>query len=181
VYNRLKNLSTHPIIHSSYFYSASSSLLLLRGAPDTTRILCRSFTPKRRVKNLPQVPTWRIERDSIPRFFGRKATNLSMSYHAPTNVSHPLFFPTWLLSGIFPIYPYHIRQNIKYIWKWILLDNFDKSLYYRKSRYSPSQIIHIMKSEEFNYIGLLAIFRIDPNVLFIMVSYQTFLIYPYFG
>jgi len=43
-------------IHSGYFYSASSSPLLLRGAPDTARILCRSFTPKRhrqlRVKDL---------------------------------------------------------------------------------------------------------------------------------
>src|SRR6218665_1270195 len=45
-------------IHSGYFYSASSSPLPLRGAPDTARILCRSFTPK--------VPTWRLERDSNP-------------------------------------------------------------------------------------------------------------------
>jgi len=29
----------HLFIHSFYFYSASSSLLLLRGAPDTARIL----------------------------------------------------------------------------------------------------------------------------------------------
>jgi len=51
------------LIHSGYFYSASPSPLLLRSAPDTTRILCRSFTPKRhrqlRVKDLPKVPTWR--------------------------------------------------------------------------------------------------------------------------
>src|SRR6218665_330070 len=44
-------------IHSGHFYSASSSPLLLRRAPDTARILCRSFTPKRhrqlRVKDLP--------------------------------------------------------------------------------------------------------------------------------
>src|SRR6218665_1200290 len=32
--------------HLSYFYSTSSNPLLLRGAPDTARILCRSFTPK---------------------------------------------------------------------------------------------------------------------------------------
>jgi len=31
-------------------YSASSSPLLLRGAPDTARILCRSFKPKRHVQ-----------------------------------------------------------------------------------------------------------------------------------
>jgi len=34
-------------IYSDYFYSASSSPLLLRGAPDTAQILCRSFMPKR--------------------------------------------------------------------------------------------------------------------------------------
>src|SRR6218665_2884036 len=46
--------------HSGYFYSASSSPLLLRDAPDTARILCRNFMPKRhrqlRVKDLPKVP-----------------------------------------------------------------------------------------------------------------------------
>src|SRR6218665_3398818 len=46
---------------------------------------CRSFTPKRhrqlRMKNLPKVPTWRLKRDSNPRPFGRKATNLPMSHH----------------------------------------------------------------------------------------------------
>src|SRR6218665_3800040 len=34
-------------IHSDHFYSASSSPLLPRGAPDTARILCREFVPKR--------------------------------------------------------------------------------------------------------------------------------------
>src|SRR6218665_2352577 len=56
---------SHSFIHSGYFYSASPSPLLLRGAPDTARILCRSFTPKRhrqlRVKDLPKVPTWTLE------------------------------------------------------------------------------------------------------------------------
>src|SRR6218665_2507137 len=32
--------------HSDHFYSASSCILLLRGAPDSARILCRSFKPK---------------------------------------------------------------------------------------------------------------------------------------
>src|SRR6218665_1421126 len=63
----MKNQSSLPcpdlcsFIHSGCFYSASSSPLLLRGASDTARILCRSFTPKRhrqlRVKDLPKVPT----------------------------------------------------------------------------------------------------------------------------
>ena len=42
--------------------NASSNPLLLRGAPDPARILCRNFTPKRHrqlwVKDLPKVPTW---------------------------------------------------------------------------------------------------------------------------
>src|SRR6218665_345937 len=49
---------TRSLIHSFNFYSASSSPLLLRGALDAARILCRSLTPKRhrelRVKNLPK-------------------------------------------------------------------------------------------------------------------------------
>ena len=73
--------------HSGYFYSASSSPLLLKGANDTARILRRSFTPKRHrqlwVKDLPKVPTWRLERDSNPRPFGRKASILPMSHHVP--------------------------------------------------------------------------------------------------
>ena len=40
------HLEMIPFIHSGYFYSASSSPLLLRGAPGTARILCRSFMPK---------------------------------------------------------------------------------------------------------------------------------------
>src|SRR6218665_221103 len=51
----------HSFIHSGLFYSVSSSPLLLTGAPDTARILCRSFTPKRhrqlRATDLPKVPT----------------------------------------------------------------------------------------------------------------------------
>jgi len=79
--------STHSFIHSGYFYSASLSPLLVRGAPNTVRILCRSFTPKRQrqlqVKDLPNGPTWLPERGKNPRPFGRKATNLPMSHHAP--------------------------------------------------------------------------------------------------
>src|SRR6218665_2373897 len=77
----------HPFIHSDHFYSDSSSPLLFSGATDTARMLYRSFTSKRhrqlRVKDLPKVPTWRLERNSNPRPFGRKATNLPMSHHAP--------------------------------------------------------------------------------------------------
>jgi|SRR6218665_1277819 len=53
-----KHSQCHSFIHSGYFYSASSSPLLLRGAPDTAWILLGSFTPKHhrqlRVKDCPR-------------------------------------------------------------------------------------------------------------------------------
>jgi len=61
----------HFFIHSGNFYRASSSPLLLRGAPDTAQILCRSFK-----KDLPKVPMWWLERDSNLRPFGRKANGM---------------------------------------------------------------------------------------------------------
>src|SRR6218665_4219413 len=81
----LKIRHHHSFIHSNYFYSACSSPLPLRSAPDTARVLCRSFTPRRhrhlRVKDLPKVPTWRLERDSNPRPSGLKAATLPMHHH----------------------------------------------------------------------------------------------------
>ena len=47
--NCLNCLNRDMSIHSDHFYSASSRPLLLRSAPDTARILCRSFTPKRHI------------------------------------------------------------------------------------------------------------------------------------
>ena len=78
---------TCSIFHSGHFYSASSSGLLFRGAPDTVQIPYRSFTPKRQrqllVKDFPKVPKWRLERASNPRPFGRKAANLPICHHTP--------------------------------------------------------------------------------------------------
>src|SRR6218665_2915414 len=77
--------------HSGHFYSASSGQLLLRSAPDTAQILCRSFTPKRhrqlRVKDLPKVPTWRLERNSNPRPSDRKALTLPKRHYVPSTHS----------------------------------------------------------------------------------------------
>ena len=83
-------------IHSfNYFYSASSSPLLLRSASATARILCRNFTPKSNrwlwVKDLPKVPTWRLERESNPWPFGRKALTLPKRHHAPQTTPHIVF------------------------------------------------------------------------------------------
>ena len=91
---KINNTSNNSFTHSfRQFYRDHSSVtrpsssLILRGAPDTARILCRSFTPKRHrqlwVNDLLKVPTWRREQDSNPRPFGRKASNLPMSHHAP--------------------------------------------------------------------------------------------------
>src|SRR6218665_476740 len=77
-------------IHSFIQAISIAPPLLLRGAPDTARILYGSFTPKRhrelRVKNLPKVPTWRPERDSNPRPFRRKPPNLPVSHHAHSSL-----------------------------------------------------------------------------------------------
>src|SRR6218665_682621 len=74
-------------IHSFIQVFLYRLLLLFRGTPDTARMLCRGFTlklhGKLRVKDLPKIPTWRLERDSNPRRFLRKVVNLPMSYHAP--------------------------------------------------------------------------------------------------
>ena len=85
--------------HSGYFCSASSSPLWLRSTPDTARILCQCFTPKRhrqlRVKDLSKVSTWRLERDSTPQPFRRKVLNVPMCHHAP-HVPVNLYSFTWV-------------------------------------------------------------------------------------
>src|SRR6218665_87861 len=76
---------TISFIHSGRFYSAFSSSLLLRSAPNTARILCRSFMPKHhrqlRVKDLPKVPTRWLKRNSNPRPFGRMVWTLNAPPH----------------------------------------------------------------------------------------------------
>jgi len=78
----------HSFIHSDHFYSASSSPLLLKGAPDTARILYSNFMPKHHrqlwVKFLPKVPSWWLERESNPWPFGWKALTLPIFHMCPT-------------------------------------------------------------------------------------------------
>src|SRR6218665_1170577 len=59
-------------MHSfGHFYSAPSSPLLLRGAPDYSTDTVSEFHAEAQrqlqVKDLPKVPTWRLERESNPR------------------------------------------------------------------------------------------------------------------
>src|SRR5688572_6293402 len=68
-----------------YFYSASSSPLLLRGAPDYSNDTVSEInTPKRqrqlRVKDLPEVPTQRLGWVSNPRPSGHKAVNVPLRH-----------------------------------------------------------------------------------------------------
>src|SRR6218665_1204807 len=61
----------HSFIHSGHFYSAPSSPLLLRGAPDNSTDTVSEFHAEAhrqlQVKDLPKVPTWRLEWESNPR------------------------------------------------------------------------------------------------------------------
>src|SRR6218665_3943979 len=62
---------TYSFIHSGHFYSAPSSPLLLRGAPDYSTDSVSEFHAEAhrqlQVKDLPKVPTWWLERESNPR------------------------------------------------------------------------------------------------------------------
>ena len=64
----------HSFIHSGHFYSAPSSPLPLRGAPDYSTNTVSEFHAEAhrqlQVKDLPKVLTWRLERESNPRPFG---------------------------------------------------------------------------------------------------------------
>ena len=82
-------------IHSEYFYSASSSPLLLRGdlysIGTMSELTRRSATCRQlRVKYLPRVPAVyvvAIEWDLNPRPSGVKAPNLPLSHQRRTNVN----------------------------------------------------------------------------------------------
>src|SRR6218665_413539 len=65
---------TNSFIHPGHFYSAPSSPLPLRSAPDYSTNTVSEFNAEAhrqlQVKDLPKVPTWRLERELNPRPFG---------------------------------------------------------------------------------------------------------------
>src|SRR6218665_3700506 len=77
----------HSFIHSSHFYSAPSSPLLLRGAPyystDTVSEFHAEAHRQLQVKDLPKVPTWQLERESNPRPSGCKSSTQPSRHHVP--------------------------------------------------------------------------------------------------
>ena len=89
---RMKEQSVDSFIHSGHSYSASSSPPLLRGAPDTARILCRNFTPKHhrqlRVKDLPKFPTWQPLADPTSVSANRNFLPNDLFRHFPKRFMH---------------------------------------------------------------------------------------------
>ena len=73
-------------IHFRYLYSAPSRFLL-RGAPDYSADTESEFHAEAheqlRVKDLPRVPTRRLEVDSNPQPSGCKAPNIPLHHRAP--------------------------------------------------------------------------------------------------
>src|SRR6218665_2490870 len=71
VYRNSVKYHTHSFILSGHFYSAPSSHPLLRGAPDyntdTVSGVHAETQRQLQVKDLPKVPTWRLEGESNPR------------------------------------------------------------------------------------------------------------------
>src|SRR6218665_2959966 len=74
-----KTESLFPHIHSGYFYSASSSPPLPTDTLPTQDECCVGVSRRRATG----VDTWRSERDSNPRPFGRKVSNLPMIHPDP--------------------------------------------------------------------------------------------------
>ena len=75
-------------MNSGYFYSASSSPLLLRGAPDNSINTVSEVNTLKRyrqlwVKDLPKVPTWQLELNLNLWTSECKALNLPLSHHTP--------------------------------------------------------------------------------------------------
>src|SRR6218665_1850219 len=64
---RQSHRAPHHVIHSGHFYSAPSSLLLLRGAPDYSTDTVSEFHAEAHRQLQVKVPTWRLERESNPR------------------------------------------------------------------------------------------------------------------
>src|SRR6218665_3474319 len=89
--NRFSDSINHLLIqlfsHFGHFYSAPSSPLLLRGAPDYRTDTVSEFHAEAhrqlQVKDLPKVPTWRLERESNPRPSGRKSSSQPRRHHVP--------------------------------------------------------------------------------------------------
>ena len=77
------------LFYSRYFYSASSSLLPLRGAPDYSTDTVSQLTRQNAtgMKDLPKFPMWQLEWDSNLRPSACKTLNLPLSHNAPQDAT----------------------------------------------------------------------------------------------
>ena len=92
-------------IHSfGHFYSAPSSPLLLRGAPDYSTDTVSEFHLEAhrqlQVKDLPMVPTWWLERESNPRPSGWKSSSQPRRHHV-CSVFDDSFWNCFLRCNLF--------------------------------------------------------------------------------
>jgi len=87
-------LVIHSFIHSRYFYSASSSPLLLRGTPDYIIDTVSELTRRRQMwmKDLSKVPMRQLELDLNLRPSGRKTPNILFVCYVDTSAE--VYLPT---------------------------------------------------------------------------------------
>ena len=104
--------STQPsFIHSGYFYSASSSPLVLRGTPDYGIGTVLEFTHRNATDNykwnLPKVPIWLLEWDSSLQPSGCNALNLPRYHWATTPHTKWLTHRLWVTRILVIKWVYH--------------------------------------------------------------------------
>ena len=82
-------------IHSFYFFKTSTTQKRSRHSTDTVP----EFHAKRQrqlwVKDLSKVPTWRLERESNPWLFGRKASTLPKRHQVPQRYNVIIALSIW--------------------------------------------------------------------------------------
>ena len=90
IYTKFMHSKLNSFIHSGHFYSTPSSPLLLGDAPDySTDTVSEFHTEVHRqlqVKDLPKVPTWRLERESNPRPSGWESSSQPRHHHVRTQL-----------------------------------------------------------------------------------------------
>src|ERR1043165_1754473 len=97
----------YSFIHFRYLYSAPSRFLL-RGVPDYSADTESEFQAEEleqlRVKDLPRVPTWRLEVDSNPQPCGCKAPNIPHTTASIQSLArsdmHKTLIRHWSNSGV---------------------------------------------------------------------------------
>ena len=115
-------LMHYSFIHSGHFYSAPWSPLLLRGAPDYSTDTVLEFHAEAhrqlQVKDLPKVPTWRLERESNPRPSGWKSSSQPRRHHVP----HVLLSLSMQDRRSY----YHYQNNLQHIFTQRVVQIYDK-------------------------------------------------------